>query len=132
MFYGNVLKVWNKIEMKTMECFNDLYLKCDDLSLPDVFGKFRNNSLRNHGPSHYFSVPVLSWDVMLNMTKTELELITDRDVNSLHGCEISKFLPTTAFKWINSKEFDLNKYTSISSKVCVLEIPIQRQPDNEI
>ena len=59
---------------------------------------------------------------MLNMTKTELELITDRDVNSLDGCEISKFLPTTAFKWINSKEFDLNKYTSISSKVCVLEV----------
>ena len=49
MFYGNVLKVWNKIEMKTMESFNDLYLKCDDLSLPDVFEKFRNNSLRNYG-----------------------------------------------------------------------------------
>ena len=49
MFYGNVLKVWNKIEMKTMESFNDLYLKYDDLSLPDVFEKFRNNSLRNYG-----------------------------------------------------------------------------------
>ena len=76
----------------------------------------------DYGPSHYFSAPALSWDVMLNMTKTELELITDRDVNSLHGCEISKFLPTTAFKWINSKEFDLNKYTSISSKACVFEV----------
>ena len=49
MFYGNVLKVWNKIEMKTMECFSDVYLKYDDLSLPDVFEKFRNNSLRNYG-----------------------------------------------------------------------------------
>ena len=49
MFYGNVLKVWNKIEMKTMESFNDLYLKYDDLSLPDVFEKFRNSSLRNYG-----------------------------------------------------------------------------------
>ena len=49
MFYENVLKVWNKIEMKTMEFFSDVYLKYDDLSLPDVFEKFRNNSLRNYG-----------------------------------------------------------------------------------
>ena len=32
-----------------------------------------------------------------------------------------KFLPTSGFKWIDPKEFDLNKYTSSSSKGCVLE-----------
>ena len=29
---------------------------------------------------------------------------------------MSKFLRTSAFKWIDPKEFDLNKYTSNSSK----------------
>ena len=31
-------------------------------------------------------------------------------------------LPTSEFKWIDPKEFDLNKYTSNSSKRCVLEV----------
>ena len=35
---------------------------------------------------------------------------------------MSKFLPTSAFRWIDSKEFHLNKYTSNSSKGCVLEV----------
>ena len=30
--------------------------------------------------SHYFSAPVLGWDAMLNMTKVELELISDADM----------------------------------------------------
>ena len=36
-----------------------------------------------------------------------------------------KFLSTSGFKWINSKEFDLNKYTSNSSKGCVLEVDLE-------
>ena len=49
----------------------------------DVFEKFRNNSLKNYGlcPSHYLSAPSLSWDSMLNMTKVELELISDPDMH---------------------------------------------------
>ena len=34
---------------------------------------------------------------------------------------MSKFLPTNGFKWINPKEFDLDKYTSNSSNGCFLE-----------
>ena len=47
------------------------------------------------------------------------------NTNNLHGYAISKFLPTSGFKWINSKEFDLNKYTSNSSKGCVLEVDLE-------
>ena len=47
------------------------------------------------------------------------------NTNNLHGYVISKFLPTSGFKWINSKEFDLNKYTSNSSKGCVLEVDLE-------
>ena len=34
---------------------------------------------------------------------------------------MSKFLTTSRFKWIDPKEFDLNKYSSNNSKWCVLE-----------
>ena len=37
---------------------------------------------------------------------------------------MSKFLPTSGFKQIDPKEFDLNKYTSYSSKV-VLEVDLE-------
>ena len=39
------------------------------------------------------------------------------NANNLYGCAMSlKFLPTSSFKRIDPKEFDLNKYTSNSSK----------------
>ena len=38
---------------------------------------------------------------------------------------MSKFLPTKGFKLIDPKEFDLNKYTSNSSKGCVLEADLE-------
>ena len=37
---------------------------------------------------------------------------------------MSKFLPTSSFKWIDPKEFDLNEYTSNSSKGCVFEVDL--------
>ena len=68
--------------MKTMKDYHDLYLKCNVLSLADVFEKFRNNSLKNYGlcPSHYLSAPTLSWNAMINMGKVELGLIPDADM----------------------------------------------------
>ena len=38
---------------------------------------------------------------------------------------MSKFLPTSGFKWIDPKKFDLNKYTSNRSKGCVLEVDLE-------
>ena len=38
---------------------------------------------------------------------------------------MSKFLPTSGFKLIDPKEFHLNKYTSCSSKVCILEVDLK-------
>ena len=93
---------------------------------------------------------------MLNITKVELELISDADMYfffeknmrvsyiysrysqannknlksydpkqeskhiiyfdaiNLYGYEISKFLPTSGFKWNEPKKFDLNKYNKNS------------------
>ena len=38
---------------------------------------------------------------------------------------MSKFIPTSGFRWIDTKEFDLNKYTSNSSKGCILEVDLE-------
>ena len=48
------LNVCKTFEMKIMKYYHDLYLRCEVLSLADVFEKFRNNSLKNYGlcPSH--------------------------------------------------------------------------------
>ena len=35
--YKLVLNVWEKIEMKTMKYYHDLYLRCDVLLVADVF-----------------------------------------------------------------------------------------------
>ena len=82
--YEHVLNVWNTFKMKTIKYYHSLYLKYDVLLLPDVFEKFRNNSFKNYGlcPSHYLSAPALSRNVMLNMKKGELEIISDVDMYS--------------------------------------------------
>ena len=38
---------------------------------------------------------------------------------------MSKFLPASGFIWIDPKEFDLNKYTSNSSKECILKVDLE-------
>ena len=47
------------------------------------------------------------------------------DASNVSGYVIFKFLPTSEFKWIDPKEFDLNKYTSSSSERCVLEVDLE-------
>ena len=57
--------------------------------------------------------------------KQELKHIMYLDANNLCGYAMSKFLPTSGFKWIDPKEFDLNKYASSSSKECVLKVDLE-------
>ena len=47
------------------------------------------------------------------------------DVNHLYGYAMSKFLPTSGIEWIDSKEFELNKFTGNSSKRCILEVDLE-------
>ena len=44
--------------------------------------------------------------------------------NNLYGYAECKFLPTSGFKWIDPKEFEMNKYTSNSSKRWAVEIKL--------
>ena len=58
-------------------------------------------------------------------TKQGSKHIIYLDANNLYGYTISKFLPTSGFKWIDPKEFYPNKYTSNNSKECVPEVDLE-------
>ena len=77
--YQHQQNVWDTFNFNTFRDFHDYYLEKDVLLLADVYEKFISTCLRYYGldPCHYFSVPRLSWDVMLKMTKIELEKIND-------------------------------------------------------
>ena len=57
--------------------------------------------------------------------KQESKYIIYLDTNNLYGYAMSKFLPTSGFKWIEPEDFDLNKYNSNSSKGCVLKVDLE-------
>ena len=94
---------WNENDEK----YPDLHLKCDILLLKDVFEKFRNNSLKNYGlyPSHYLSTPTLSWVLMLNMRKVELELIQDPEMYIVFekGMRVGVFYISNRYNKANNK-----------------------------
>ena len=73
---------------------------------------------------YFFSLKKSMRDEVFHISKRspkqELKHIIYLDANSLYCYTIFKFLPTGGFKWIDPKEFDLNKYTSNISKGCVL------------
>ena len=57
--------------------------------------------------------------------KQESKHIIYLDGNNLYGYAMSKFLLTIGFKWIDSKEFDLHKYTRNNWKECVTEFDLE-------
>ena len=58
-------------------------------------------------------------------SKQESKHIIYLDADNLYNDAMSKFLPTSGFKWIDPKDFDLNKYSSNSSKVFILEVDLE-------
>ena len=80
--YQHAINVWETFGIENMGQYHDLYLKSDVLLLADVFENFREINLTNSGldPCYYVSSPGLSWDAMLNMTKVNLDLISDVDM----------------------------------------------------
>ena len=75
--------------------------------ISDRYNKTNNKYLKSYDPQQ------------------ESKHIVYLDVNNFYGHAISKFLPARGFKWIDPKEFGLNKYTSNSSKECVLEVDLE-------
>ena len=61
--------------------------------ISNIYSKANNKYLKSYDP------------------KQESKHIIYFDASNLYGYAMFNFLPTIGFKWINPKEFDLNKYT---------------------
>ena len=77
--YQHAQKVWKTFRIENIGQYHDLYLKSYVLLLADVFQNFRETCLAYYGldPCHYITSPGLPWDAMLKMTKINLDLVSD-------------------------------------------------------
>ena len=65
-----------------MKDYHNLYNLSDVLLLADVFENFRNICMNHYGldPAWYVCAPDLAWDAALQITKVQLELLSDSDM----------------------------------------------------
>ena len=77
--FQHAQNVWQKFNMKNMGDYHDLYLQTDVFLLADVIENFRKVLLENYhlDPAWFLTSPSFVWDAMLKMTKIELELLTE-------------------------------------------------------
>lgn len=79
--YKHAQSVWSKFKCLNLGDYHDLCLKSDIVLLANVFENFRRTCMDYYklDRRHYFTSPGLSWDAMLKMTSSELELISHID-----------------------------------------------------
>ena len=60
--YEHLKNVWNKLNIRTLGEYSDVYLKTDVLLLTDIFENFRKTCLEAYGldPAHYYTMPGLT------------------------------------------------------------------------
>ena len=90
---------------------------------PDMYIFFENGMRVSYISNRYSKANnkyLKSYDL-----KQKSKCIMYLDANNLYDYAKSKFLITSRFKWIDPKEFDLNRYTSNSSKRCVLKVDLE-------
>ena len=78
--YMHAVNVWNKLKIKNLGEYNDLYLKTDVLLLADVFESFRKMYLEYYAldPCHYVTLPAFGWDASLRLHNKKLELFSGK------------------------------------------------------
>ena len=78
--HGN--NVFKRFKLKNLGEYHDFYVRSDTLLLADVFENFRNTCLKVYelDPTHFLSLPGLSWQACLKKTNVKLELLTDYDM----------------------------------------------------
>ena len=78
--------------------------------LADVFENFRKMSLETYGldPIHYYSLPGLSWDAMLEYTG--VELITDPDMHQMVGKSMRGEISNISHRYATSNHPIMDAY----------------------
>mgnify|MGYP003502801719 FL=1 len=85
--YDHAKLVWSTFGVRNMGEYHDLYLQSDVLLLADVFEAYRDTSIKDYGldPANYITLPGMSWDGVMRMTKATPERLLDIDM--YHFCE---------------------------------------------
>ena len=83
--YAHAQRAWGEFHCKTFGDFMLAYLKLDVYLLADVFEEFRRMSLEQDGlePTHFVSLPGLSFMSAFKMTGETIHLLLDPDLYSL-------------------------------------------------
>ena len=78
----NMVIQWKEFNIESMKDYRKLYNLSGVLLLADIFENFRSICMNNYGldPDWYFSVPGLAWDATLQITKIQLELLSDPEM----------------------------------------------------
>ena len=77
--YNYAIEIWQAFNIPNLGVYHDLYLLSDTLLLADVFENFREFCFDHYGLDclHFQTLPPLSWQACLKMTKVKLKLLTD-------------------------------------------------------
>ncbi|VDO11952.1 unnamed protein product [Brugia timori] len=75
--------VWNTFECKNLGDYTKIYCIIDVLLLCDIFCSFRKMCLNNYklDPAKYITLPGYAFDVMKKLTRANLDLFTNEQVN---------------------------------------------------
>ena len=117
--YEHANNVWNTFDCNNFGDYHDIYLYSDVLLLADVFETFRNTGMEyyNIDPAHYLTLPSFGWDALLNMSKIELQLLTNYDMYLLieRGIRGGMCCQSTRYAKANNKymkDYDKSKDSS--------------------
>ena len=80
--YRHAIKVWEVFGIENMLEYTKLYVISDTMQLAEVMMDFRYQMHRHFELDicHYFSLPMMSLDIMLNKTNAQLELLWDHEM----------------------------------------------------
>ena len=80
--YEHAQNVWDKLKIKNMGEYHDIYLKTDVLLLADCFERFRETAYNNYGLdcTHFITLPSFSWKAMLKNTNAKISVFSDIDM----------------------------------------------------
>jgi len=80
--YKRAQHIWNDFQLK--QWVNTMICILDVLLLADVMNKLRQTCTEHKvDPSHFYTLPNCSWNVMLKMTNVNIELMRDVDMYNM-------------------------------------------------
>ena len=126
--YEHAKNVFKTFKCKNLADYTKLYCLTDVLLLSDIWKVFTEESMKTYGldPSHYITLPSLSWDAMLKFTDAKLELISNPTTHQFiersvrggismivkrYGCANNPYLPNYDLKNPQSIYYTLTKIT---------------------